>query len=206
MTTMSEYMGKGSLSEMSLSKKQSVISGSHVSVKSDQSKDGDLPVFSKNTFIKRSALHVTSFISMKSDCSKCNMPNSLEEIPPSTKRLKYEAFDSDFQNHRNQKHFADNLQWIFQDLLCKISTFLKNELNMFKKILQKENTQYFVKEFNENRCSVKEAALDLTLYFLREMKQDETADTLKGKRFTNSDAWIMVISTDADNVCIVQAL
>ena len=42
--------------------------------------------------------------------------------------------------------------------------------------------QYFVKDFNENRCSMKEAALDLTLYFLREMKQDEAADTLEGKR------------------------
>ncbi|KAK2907171.1 hypothetical protein Q8A67_006156 [Cirrhinus molitorella] len=33
---------------------------------------------------------------------------------------------------------------------------------------------------NENRCNIKEAALDLTLYFLREMKQDEAADTLEG--------------------------
>uniref|UniRef100_A0A8C2GS57 NACHT domain-containing protein n=1 Tax=Cyprinus carpio TaxID=7962 RepID=A0A8C2GS57_CYPCA len=39
--------------------------------------------------------------------------------------------------------------------------------------------QYFVKDFNENRCSIKESALDLTLYFLREMKQDEAADTLE---------------------------
>ncbi len=39
-----------------------------------------------------------------------------------------------------------------------------------------------MKDFNENRCSIKEAALDLTLYFLREMKQDEAANTLEGKR------------------------
>uniref|UniRef100_A0A672QYG5 NACHT domain-containing protein n=1 Tax=Sinocyclocheilus grahami TaxID=75366 RepID=A0A672QYG5_SINGR len=51
-----------------------------------------------------------------------------------------------------------------------------------KKILQKEDFQYLVKDFNENICSIKEAALDLTLYFLREMKQDEAADTLEGKR------------------------
>ncbi|XP_073700544.1 protein NLRC3-like [Garra rufa] len=49
---------------------------------------------------------------------------------------------------------------------------------MFKKILQKENMQY-VKDFNENRCSMKEAALDLTLYFLREMKHNEAANTLE---------------------------
>ncbi|XP_026109352.1 NACHT, LRR and PYD domains-containing protein 3-like [Carassius auratus] len=39
--------------------------------------------------------------------------------------------------------------------------------------------QYFVKDFNENRCSIKEIALDLTLYFLRDMKQDVAADTLE---------------------------
>ncbi len=39
-----------------------------------------------------------------------------------------------------------------------------------------------MKDFIENRCSMKEAALDLTLSFLREMKQDEAADTLEGKR------------------------
>ncbi|XP_016323871.1 protein NLRC3-like [Sinocyclocheilus anshuiensis] len=39
--------------------------------------------------------------------------------------------------------------------------------------------QYFVEDFNENICSIKEIALDLTLYFLRDMKQDEAADTLE---------------------------
>ncbi len=39
-----------------------------------------------------------------------------------------------------------------------------------------------MKDFIENKCSMKEAALDLTLYFLREMKQDEAADSLEGKR------------------------
>jgi len=39
-----------------------------------------------------------------------------------------------------------------------------------------------VEDFNENRCCIKEAALDLTLHYLREMKQDEAADALEGKR------------------------
>ncbi|XP_016107718.1 NACHT, LRR and PYD domains-containing protein 3-like, partial [Sinocyclocheilus grahami] len=65
------------------------------------------------------------------------------------------------------------------DLESKIIQFLKDELEKFKKILQKENMQYFVEDFNENRCSIKEIALDLTLYFLRNMKQDEAADTLE---------------------------
>ncbi|XP_073700444.1 uncharacterized protein [Garra rufa] len=57
--------------------------------------------------------------------------------------------------------------------------FLKNELEKLKKILQKENTQYFVQDFNEGMCSIKESALDITLYFLRDMKQDKLADTLE---------------------------
>ncbi|XP_016104423.1 NACHT, LRR and PYD domains-containing protein 3-like [Sinocyclocheilus grahami] len=98
---------------------------------------------------------------------------------PMSGRLKYETIDSDFQTHRNHTNLKNNLLWIFQNLENKIITFLKNELKRFQKILQKENTHYFVKDFNENRCSIKEAALELTLHFLREIKQDEAANTLE---------------------------
>uniref|UniRef100_A0A8C1CKF4 NACHT domain-containing protein n=1 Tax=Cyprinus carpio carpio TaxID=630221 RepID=A0A8C1CKF4_CYPCA len=174
---MSEKRGK-----MSLSQKQSVRSGSHVSVKSDQSKDDDILNFSeKKTSIKsvRSGSHVSSSVSVKSDRSKDAGPVFSEETTSRTKWLQYETLDPDLQSHRNHKNFTDSLLQIFQDLESKIIKFLKKELEKFKKILQKENLQYFVKDFNENRCSMKEAALDLTLYFLREMKQDEAADTLE---------------------------
>ncbi|XP_073699589.1 NLR family CARD domain-containing protein 3-like [Garra rufa] len=98
-------------------------------------------------------------------------------------QIQCETVDSDIQTHRNYKNLKDNLLWIFQDLESKIITFLKNELEKFKNILQKQDLQYFVKDYNENRCSIKEAALDLTLYFLREMKQDEAADTLEDELF-----------------------
>ncbi|XP_056310589.1 NACHT, LRR and PYD domains-containing protein 14-like [Danio aesculapii] len=61
--------------------------------------------------------------------------------------------------------------------------FLKNELEKFKEILQAENRQEFVKDFNENRSRITEAALDLTLFFLREMKQDQAADALEVELF-----------------------
>nr|XP_021331469.1 NACHT, LRR and PYD domains-containing protein 3-like [Danio rerio] len=61
--------------------------------------------------------------------------------------------------------------------------FLKNQLENFRKILQEEDRQEFVKEFNENKSIITEAALDLTLFFLREMKQDQAADTLQGELF-----------------------
>ncbi|KAG1925013.1 NACHT, LRR and PYD domains-containing protein [Pimephales promelas] len=153
--SMSEERGKDSLSQMSLSEKHSVRSGSHVS----------------------------SSVSLKSDCSKGDVPNFSEKTPSSNKRLQYETLDSDLQTHRNHKNFKDNLLGIFQDLERKIITFLKNELEKLKKILQHENTQHFVKDFNENRSSIREAALDLTLHYLREMKQDEAADALEGELF-----------------------
>ncbi|XP_016097649.1 NACHT, LRR and PYD domains-containing protein 12-like [Sinocyclocheilus grahami] len=179
---MSEERGK-----MSLSQKQSVRSGSHVSssvsVKSDRSKH-EPPGFSEKTPSAtesvRSGSHVSSSVSVKSDRSKEGLPLRFsEETPSATERLQYETLDSDEQINKNHKDFTDKLLEIFQDLEKKIIKFLKNELEMFKKILQKEDMQYFVKEFNENRCSNKEAALDLTLCFLREMKQDEAADTLE---------------------------
>ncbi len=61
--------------------------------------------------------------------------------------------------------------------------FLKSELEKFKKIIKRENTQYFVQDFIEEMRDIKEAALDMTLFFLRDMKQVEAADALQGKRF-----------------------
>ncbi|XP_051749362.1 NACHT, LRR and PYD domains-containing protein 3-like isoform X7 [Ctenopharyngodon idella] len=172
---------------MSLSEKQSSVrSGSDVSssvsVKSDRSKD-DGPNFSEKTppSVKsvRSGSHVSSSVSVKSDRSKDDGPNFNEKIPPSANRLQWETLDSDFHPRRNRNNFKDKLLDVFQDLESKIIKFLKDELEKFKKILQKENTQNFVKDFNDNRCSIKEAALDLTLHYLRDMKQDEAADTLE---------------------------
>ncbi len=71
----------------------------------------------------------------------------------------------------------------FQDLENKIIVFHKNELEKFKKILKRENTQYFVQDFIEEMRDIKEAALDMTLFFLRDMKQVEAADALQGNRF-----------------------
>ncbi|XP_058617878.1 NLR family CARD domain-containing protein 3-like [Onychostoma macrolepis] len=174
------------LSEKKASATKSVRSGSHVSssvsVKSDWSKDHPPDLSEKKasaTKSVRSGSHVSSSVSVKSDWSKNKPPDFSEKKPSSTKRVQYEALDSDVQTHRNYKNFKDNLLWIFQDLESKIITFLKNELEKFKKILQKDDMQCFVKDFNENRCGNKEAALDLTLYFLRDMKQDEAADTLE---------------------------
>ncbi|XP_042605926.1 protein NLRC5-like isoform X5 [Cyprinus carpio] len=201
--SMSEERGKDSPSEMGLSDKQSSVSGgmpnssekktsptksvgsgslvsSSVSVKSDHSRREPLDFSDKKTPSPgsvRSGSLVSSSVSVKSDHSRREPLNFSDKKTPYAGR----TLDSDFQTHRNHKNFKDNLLGIFQELESKIINFLKNELEKFRKILQKDNTQGtdFVKDFNENKCSIKEAALDLTLYFLREMKQDYAADTLE---------------------------
>uniref|UniRef100_A0A8C2CJP1 NACHT domain-containing protein n=1 Tax=Cyprinus carpio TaxID=7962 RepID=A0A8C2CJP1_CYPCA len=94
-------------------------------------------------------------------------------------RVQFEKSDSNYKIYRNRKNFSENLFWIFKDLEKKITAFLKNELEKFKKILNRENTQYFVQDFIEEMRDIKEAALDMTLYFLRDMKQYEAADALQ---------------------------
>ncbi|XP_039522232.1 NLR family CARD domain-containing protein 3-like [Pimephales promelas] len=177
--------GRPNVSEKTSIKR--VSSGSHVSspvsVKSDFSNDGDRPNVSEKTSIKRvsSGSHVSGSVSVKSDFSNDgDRPNVSEKT--SIKGI-YKTLDSDFQTHRKHKNFTDNLPCIFKDLESKIIKFLKDELGKFKNILQKVSTQDIVKDFNEKRCSIKEAALDLTLHYLREMKQDEAADTLKDELF-----------------------
>ncbi|XP_073802498.1 uncharacterized protein isoform X2 [Danio rerio] len=110
-------------------------------------------------------------------------PNLREKTPSSARSVEYELSDSGDETHRRHKSFTDNLQWIFQNLESKMIRFLKNQLKIFRKILQHKNRQEFVKEFNENRSRITEAALDLTLFFLREMKQDQAADTLQDELF-----------------------
>ncbi|XP_073804365.1 NACHT, LRR and PYD domains-containing protein 3 isoform X1 [Danio rerio] len=127
----------------------------------------------------RSGSCVSSSVSLKSDWSKGNPPQFSGESPSSAQSVEYESADSGDETHRRHKSFTDNLQSIFQNLESKMIRFLKNQLEKFKKILQEENRQEFVKEFNENRSIMTEAALDLTLFFLREIKQDQAADTLQ---------------------------
>ncbi|KAL1251660.1 hypothetical protein QQF64_019456 [Cirrhinus molitorella] len=95
--------------------------------------------------------------------------------------VQHEKPDTNIQ--KCHKKFRENL---LQDLDNKVITFLKNELENFMKILNMESTQCFDRD-KDDMCRIKDAALDLTLYFLREMKEDEAADTLEGKSFVNID-------------------
>ncbi|XP_056310996.1 protein NLRC3-like [Danio aesculapii] len=131
----------------------------------------------------RSGSCASSSVFLKSDLSKQYPINFSEKTSSSGKSVEYELPDSGDETHRRHNSFTEDLLWIFQSLESKMIKFLKNELEKLKKILQEENRQDLVKDFNKNRCTITEAALDLTLFFLREMKQDEAADTLEGELF-----------------------
>ncbi|XP_016420240.1 protein NLRC5-like [Sinocyclocheilus rhinocerous] len=170
---------------------KSVRSGSHVfssvSVKSDHSIIFEPPEFSEETISstksykgQKTTVNIgAEFTRWQALKAQKGLKSDVELATFLLNRVQYEKSASEFQTYRLRKEFSENRLWIFQDLENKIVVFLKNELEKLKKILQKENTQYFVQDFNEGMCSIKEAALDITLYFLRDMKQDKLADTLE---------------------------
>lgn len=73
-----------------------------------------------------------------------------------------------------------------KDLENKMIVFIKHELEMFKKLLWEKNTKYY-EEVREDLWSVKEAALDMALYFLNLMGHNDLAEALQGKRSTQDN-------------------
>ncbi|XDV28591.1 hypothetical protein PO909_031833 [Leuciscus waleckii] len=148
---------------------------------SDRSKDGGLPektTSTKSNKGQKTTVNIGAEIARwESLKDQKGMNSDVELATFLLNRIQHEK-KTDFQSCRFKK-FRENLIWVFQDLEHKIIVFLKNELEKFKKILKKENTEYFVQDYIDDMCSIKEAALDITLHFLKSMKQDELADSLK---------------------------
>ncbi|XP_053534221.1 uncharacterized protein LOC124627784 isoform X6 [Ictalurus punctatus] len=77
-----------------------------------------------------------------------------------------------------KKKITDFLYTIFNDLENKMTVFIKHELEMFKKFLRKENTKYYG-DVRDDLWSIKEATLDMALYFLKMMDHSDLADALQ---------------------------
>ncbi|XDV28513.1 hypothetical protein PO909_031810, partial [Leuciscus waleckii] len=152
-----------------------------VSMRSDRSKDGGLPektTSTKSNKGQKTTVNIGAEIARwESLKDQKGMNSDVELATFLLNRIQHEK-KTDFQSCRFKK-FRENLTWVFQDLEHKIIVFLKNELEKFKKILKEENTQYFVQDYIDDMYSIKDAALDITLHFLKSMKQDELADSLK---------------------------
>ncbi|XP_073699638.1 NACHT, LRR and PYD domains-containing protein 12-like [Garra rufa] len=168
---------------------KSVRSGSQVSSsvsgKTDHSK-GDGPNFSEKTLCNKSNKGQKTTVNIGAEITRWEtlkaqkgLKSDMELASFLLNRVQFEKSNSNYKNYCNRKNFRENLFRIFKDLENKIIVFLRNELEKFKIILKRENTQYFVQDFIEEMRDIKEAALDMTLFFLRDMKQVEAADALQ---------------------------
>ncbi|XP_058243403.1 uncharacterized protein LOC131351815 [Hemibagrus wyckioides] len=79
---------------------------------------------------------------------------------------------------KSEKKITDVLYNIFKDLDNKMILFIKHELEILKKFLKKQNTKYY-QDVRDDLWSVKEAALDMALYFLKLMEHNDLADALQ---------------------------
>ncbi|XP_073669558.1 uncharacterized protein [Paramisgurnus dabryanus] len=152
---------------------------SSVSIKSDHSK-GDGPNFSEETpTAAKSNQRPETSVNIGSEINRWKALKEQRGIKSDEElatflinRHQYETSEADIQNCK------DDLPWIFKDLEYEINTFQKKELERFQKILRNGNIQDFVKDYkDENR--IREAFLDITLNFLRCLKQDKHADKLE---------------------------
>ncbi|XP_078147762.1 protein NLRC3-like isoform X2 [Centroberyx gerrardi] len=166
-----------------------------VSMKSDQSKDFIITFKEKHLSDKnriqqeRADSPVPSCVSMKSDWSM-DPPLLFKDGQHSTEQRVHQE-RSEVPSGQSVQELQTDLNSIFMLLEGNIVTFVKNELKRFQRVLsadypeclerQREDEEDVDGEEEEQRRSSREAFLQITLLFLRRMKQEELADSLQSK-------------------------
>ncbi|XP_078142469.1 uncharacterized protein LOC139917261 isoform X3 [Centroberyx gerrardi] len=130
-----------------------------------------------------------SCVSMKSDRSKVRIINSKDGQHSAEQRVHQER--SEVPSGQSAQEHQTDLDSIFMLLEENIVTFVKNELKRFHRVLspdypecserQREDEEVVDGEEEEQRRSSREAFLQITLHFLRRMKQEELAESLQSK-------------------------
>uniref|UniRef100_A0A8K9Y5B9 B30.2/SPRY domain-containing protein n=1 Tax=Oncorhynchus mykiss TaxID=8022 RepID=A0A8K9Y5B9_ONCMY len=132
---------------------------------------------------------VPSCVSMKSDRSM-EPPIYFRQGDISTEqRNQQERSESEILSGQSSLSHQTDLTSIFSLLEENIMTFVKNELKMFKRILnpelpqgfesQKQDEEVVDAEDEKQESSAREGALKIALHVLRKMNQKELADTLE---------------------------
>ncbi|XP_031669601.1 NLR family CARD domain-containing protein 3-like [Oncorhynchus kisutch] len=132
---------------------------------------------------------VPSCVSMKSDRSM-EPPIYFRQGDFSTEqRNQQERSESEILSGQSSQSQQTDLTSIFSLLEENIMTFVKNELKMFKRILnpelpegfesQKHDEEVVDAEDEKQESSAREGALKIALHVLRKMNQKELADTLE---------------------------
>ncbi|XP_071760550.2 protein NLRC3-like isoform X5 [Centroberyx gerrardi] len=167
-----------------------------VSMKSDWSKDGLTNFKDGHHSVDKSRIQqerpdspAPSCVSMKSDWSKDGLFNFKDGHHSVDKRAYQER--SEVPSGQSAQEHQTDLDSIFMLLEENIVTFVKNELMRFQRVLspdcpecferQREDEEVMDGEEEEQRRSSREAFLNITLHFLRRMKQEELADSLQSK-------------------------
>ncbi|XP_073721443.1 uncharacterized protein [Misgurnus anguillicaudatus] len=152
---------------------------SSVSIKSDRSK-GDGPNFSEETpTATKSYQRPETSVNIGSEINRWKALKEQRGIKSDEELATFLINRHQFETSEADIHTSeDELPWIFKDLECEINTFQKKELERFQKILRNENIQDLVKDYKD-RNQIREAFLDITLHFLRCLKQDEHVEKLE---------------------------
>ncbi|KAM4606204.1 protein NLRC3-like [Polymixia lowei] len=138
---------------------------------------------------ERSDSPVPSCVSMKSDRSM-HQPIGFKDGRHSTEQRDHQERSEVTSGQSVQEHQTD-LSSIFMLLEENMITFVKNELKRFQTVLrsdypdclerEREDEEVGGGEEEEQRTRAREAVLEITLHFLRSMKQEELADSLDSK-------------------------
>ncbi|XP_056250393.1 NLR family CARD domain-containing protein 3-like isoform X2 [Seriola aureovittata] len=130
-----------------------------------------------------------SSVSMNSDWSMKNPIYFKDERHNVGQRVDQEI--SEVPSGQSDQQHQTYLDSVFMLLEENIVTFVKNELKKIKKVVgpdysecsesQREDEEVLNSEDEEQRRSSREAFLQITLDFLREMKEEELADCLQSK-------------------------
>ncbi|KAM3863796.1 protein NLRC3-like [Diretmus argenteus] len=124
---------------------------------------------------------------MKSDQSKCE-PIEFKDGRHSTEQRVHQDGSEVPSGQSTQEHQPD-LASTFMLLEENIFTFVKNELKRFQTLLspdypeglERQREEEVGSEEEKQRRSSREAFLNITMYFLRKMKQEELADCLQNE-------------------------
>ncbi|XP_072517599.1 NACHT, LRR and PYD domains-containing protein 3-like isoform X2 [Salminus brasiliensis] len=155
-----------------------------VSFKSDQSmgkprnfKEGSAPPESDTGQTADSSVSSQELLK-KNKRQKPALQKSLSKNCPSQQRghMGSELDAEADKPQRNPKDFFD----IFNDLENKMIAFIKHELEMYKKLLRKQNTTYY-RNAKQMKWNLKQTVLNMTLTFLNLMNHKDVATALQNK-------------------------
>uniref|UniRef100_A0A3B4V6T8 NACHT domain-containing protein n=1 Tax=Seriola dumerili TaxID=41447 RepID=A0A3B4V6T8_SERDU len=96
---------------------------------------------------------------------------------------------------------------LFQHLEENIVTFMKTELKKFQKVLSPDYPECWRRQNGdkeEGEQSTREAFLEITLYFLRRMKQDDLAESLQSSKSRSTISFLTFTLTSTHCCCFLK--